>query len=161
MYKRQVQAHYTSNPVLTYCEYTDPCEQRLGIVQGTPLDVPIVSTVDLSHIKKTKAKRELSSKTQQAIAHANARGLFASTFLRATAENALERSVRELRNTKKGNRDNTLNRILYYIYGYVHAGALDENVMKAHLSKAARELSLIHISEPTRPCGTSRMPSSA
>jgi len=137
-----VQAHYTSNPVLTYCEYTDPCKQRLGLVRGTPLDVPIVSTVDLSHIKKTKAKRELSSKTQQAIAHANARGLFASTFLRATAENALERSVRELRNTKKGNRDNTLNRILYYIYGYVHAGALDENVMKAHLSKAARDIGL-------------------
>ena len=103
--------------------------------------MPLVSNIDLSHIKKTKAKRELSSKTQQAIAHANARGLFASTFLRATAENALERSVRELRNSKK-ERDPIVNRLLYYIYGYVHAGALDENVMKAHLSKAAREIGL-------------------
>ena len=31
-----------------------------------------------------------------------------------------------------------------------------KKVIEAHLS-----LSLIHISEPTRPCGTSRMPSSA
>ena len=29
------------------------------------------------------------------------------------------------------------------------------------LPSAASRLSLIHISEPTRPCGTSRMPSSA
>ena len=137
-----VQWHYTAAPINALIDYTDPCETRLGFVEGGAFHVPLVSNIDLSHIKKTKAKRELSSKTQQAIAHANARGLFASTFLRATAENALERSVRELRNTKKGNRDITLNRILYYIYGYVHAGALDENVMKAHLSKAAREIGL-------------------
>lgn len=137
-----VQWHYTAAPINALIDYTDPCETRLGFVEGGAFHVPLVSNIDLSHIKKTKAKRELSSKTQQAIAHANARGLFASTFLRATAHNALERSVRELRNTKKGNRDITLNRILYYIYGYVHAGALDENVMKAHLSKAARDIGL-------------------
>jgi len=137
-----VQWHYTAAPINALIDYTDPCETRLGFVEGGAFHVPLVSNIDLSHIKKTKAKRELSSKTQQAIAHANARGLFASTFLRATAENALERSVRELRNTKKGNRDITLNRILYYIYGYVHAGALDENVMKAHLSKAAYDIEI-------------------
>ena len=32
---------------------------------------------------------------------------------------------------------------------------------RAHSSVVGVELSLIHISEPTRPCGTSRMPSSA
>ena len=137
-----VQWHYTAAPINALIDYTDPCTTRLGFVEGGAFHVPLVSNIDLSHIKKTRAAKELSSKTQQAIAHANARGLFASTFLRATAENALERSVRELRNTKKGNRDITLNRILYYIYGYVHAGALDENVMKAHLSKAAREIGL-------------------
>ncbi|WP_297923629.1 hypothetical protein [uncultured Agitococcus sp.] len=137
-----VQWHYTAAPINALIDYTDPCETRLGFVEGGAFHVPLVSNIDLSHIKKTKAKKELSSKTQQAIQAANGRGLFASTFLRATAQNALERSVRELRNTKTGNRDNTLNRILYYIYGYVHAGALDENVMKAHLSKAAREIGL-------------------
>ena len=137
-----VQWHYTAAPINALIDYTDPCETRLGFVEGGAFHVPLVSNIDLSHINKTKAKRELSSKTQQAIQAANGRGLFASTFLRATAHNALERSVRELRNTKTGNRDNTLNRILYYIYGYVHAGALDENVMKARLSKAAREIGL-------------------
>ena len=59
-----VQAHYTSNPVLTYCEYTDPCEQRLGIVHGAPLDVPIVSTVDfIAHQKDKGAQGTLSQDT--------------------------------------------------------------------------------------------------
>ena len=36
--------------------------------------------------------------------------------------------------------------------------SIDDNVMLIHI---VNYLSLIHISEPTRPCGTSRMPSSA
>ena len=59
--------------------------------------MPLVSNIDLSHINKNKSqKRELSSKTQSKPPQAaNGRGLFASTFLRATAQNALERSVTE------------------------------------------------------------------
>ena len=45
-------------------------------------------------------------------------------------------------------------------------GRLDRVIVNAGLGKGApygkgSHLSLIHISEPTRPCGTSRMPSSA
>jgi putative DNA primase/helicase len=139
-----VQAHYTSNPVLTYCEYTDPCEQRLGIVQGTPLDVPIVSTVDLSRIKNTHTKKELSSKTQQAINAANVSGAFASTFQQTIALNALERSVRDLRAVGKGSRHNTLNRVLYYLYSYVYTGALDENEMLRQLKDAALSIGITY-----------------
>ena len=39
-------------------------------------------------------------------------------------------------------------------------GLTDAEIKKA-LSSPVNKLSLIHISEPTRPCGTSRMPSSA
>ena len=35
------------------------------------------------------------------------------------------------------------------------------NINAVDVLTAAEYLSLIHISEPTRPCGTSRMPSSA
>jgi len=139
-----VQAHYTSNPVLTYCEYTDPCEQRLGIVQGTPLDVPIVSTVDLSRIKNTHTKKELSSKTQQAINAANVSGAFASTFQQTIALNALERSVRDLRAVGTGSRHNTLNRVLYYLYSYVYTGALDENEMLRQLKDAALSIGITY-----------------
>ena len=134
-----VQWHLTADPINPLIDYTDPCETRLGFVEGGAFHVPLVSNIDLSHIKKTKAKKELSSKTQQAIAHANVRGLFASTFLRATAQNALERSVRELRNSKK-ERDPIVNRLLYYIYGYVHAGALDERVMIDAMWEAAQSV---------------------
>mgnify|MGYP000293568527 FL=1 len=139
-----VQAHYTSNPVLTYCEYTDPCEQRLGIVQGTPLDVPIVSTVDLSHIKKTKAHKEFCPKTQQAINAANVSGAFASTFQQTIALNALERSVRDLRAVGTGSRHNTLNRVLYYLYSYVYSGALDEKEMLRQLKEAALSIGITY-----------------
>jgi len=140
-----VQAHYTSNPVLTYCEYTDPCEQRLGIVQGDPLHIPIVSTVDLSHIKKTKAKKEFCSKTQQAINAANVAGAFASTFQQTVALNALERSVRDLRSVGKGcSRHNTLNRVLYYLYSYVYSGALDEKEMLRQLKEAALSIGITY-----------------
>ena len=139
-----VQAHYTSNPVLTCCEYTDPCEQRLGIVHGAPLDVPIVSTVDLSHIKKTKAHTEFCPKTQQAINAANVSGAFASTFQQTIALNALERSVRDLRAVGTGSRHNTLNRVLYYLYSYVYSGALDENEMLRQLKEAALSIGITY-----------------
>ena len=38
---------------------------------------------------------------------------------------------------------------------------LYDAIQKAKKSSVPNDLSLIHISEPTRPCGTSRMPSSA
>ena len=138
-----VQWHYTAAPINALIDYTDPCETRLGFVEGGAFHVPLVSNIDLSHINKTKAKKELSSKTQQAIQAANGRGLFASTFLRATAQNALERSVKELRNSKKV-RDPIVNRLLYYIYGYVHAGALDEQVMIKAMWEAAQSVGYEH-----------------
>ena len=135
-----VQAHYTSNPVLRYCEYKDPCITRLGIVQGQPLHVPIVLD-DLSHIK-IKREKNLSTKTEQAIRAANGSAAWATDFLKADAKNALERSVNTLRATTEGNRDNTLNRLLYYVYGYVHAGALDENVMLDAMWAAADQIGI-------------------
>ena len=38
---------------------------------------------------------------------------------------------------------------------------LENNPSLAQFFASTLDLSLIHISEPTRPCGTSRMPSSA
>ena len=48
--------------------------------------------------------------------------------------------------------------------GYITAEIntyIGRNIESATYTGEVLELSLIHISEPTRPCGTSRMPSSA
>ena len=132
-----VQWHYTAAPINALADYTDPCQQRLGVVLGDPIHVPIVQNVDLSFIKTAKTKRELSTKTQRAINAANVSGAFATTFQKTVALNALERGAKELRNTSEGARHNTLNRILYYLYGYVYSGALDEGVMIQQLKEAA------------------------
>ena len=132
-----VQWHYTAAPINALADHTDPCQQRLGVVLGDPIHVPLVHDVDLSFIKTAKTKRELSTKTQRAINAANVSGAFATTFQKTVALNALERGVKELRNTSEGARHNTLNRILYYLYGYVYSGALDEGVMIQQLKEAA------------------------
>ena len=75
-----VQWHYTAAPINPLIDYTDPCTTRLGFVEGGAFHVPLVSNIDLSHINKTKAKKELSSKTQQAIQAANGRGLLLVRF---------------------------------------------------------------------------------
>ena len=113
----------------------------LGFVEGGAFHVPLVSDRLITH-QKTESCKELSSKTPtEAIAHANGRGLFASTFLRATAHNALERSVRELRNTKKA--IEIIRSIGFILHLRIcSCRRVDENVMKAHLSKAARDIGL-------------------
>ena len=48
------------------------------------------------------------------------------------------------------------------VYGLEDGGVgLTDGQLSEEVLAAVKELSLIHISEPTRPCGTSRMPSSA
>ena len=139
-----VQPIFTANPILNFCTLNDPCKQRLGIVRGNPLFMPIVSTVDLSRINTHKQKRELSTKTQQAIKSANVLGAFATKFQKNVAFYALGNAVNDLKNAGTGTRHNTLNRVLYYLYGYVHSGALDERLMIDKLQSAALSIGITY-----------------
>ena len=127
-----VQAHYTADPVLKYCTLTDPCTQRIGIIQGERFLMPLVAEV------KTAKKIPISHPTERLIASLNVQGVFNNEYTTNAARRALQNGINTVCRAAAGTRNNTLNSVAYYLYGFVASGALLDSEVSYGLEQAAK-----------------------
>jgi len=127
-----VQPHFTADPVLKYCTLTDPCTQRIGIIQGDRFLMPLVAEVEKSK------KIPISQPTERLIASLNVQGAFNNEYTTNAARRALQNGINTVCRAAAGTRNNTLNRVAYYLYGFVASGALLDSEVSYGLEQAAK-----------------------